>query len=442
MDTLESLIADWHLSVALSPESTSDRVDELEAQLRTQITELRDVGLTDDEAFLVAIRRLARTNAASLEFAREALPRLGVTLTRGQPAARSDDGLTDVMSFALLAAVAAQVVRIVANFPEQAPMWLARNIGFAVLPFLVAFIGRRQRLALRQWLTAAALVAALALVTNAYPWTPTGSTQILAAIHVPVLLWFIVAYAHAAGDLQSHQARMAFVRFTGEWLIYLTLIAIGGGVLLVLTAGVLAPVSSGLADQVIVWVLPSGAAGGVIVAAWLAQDRTRMAGSLAPVLTRIFTPLFGVMLTTAAVMYVATGVAFDREMLVVFDALLVVVLALVLYGTSTTGALATRWMVMIQLVTVTAALTLDVMVLVAMTARIDLMGFTPNRVAALGLNLVLLVNLAGSAWTNLRHLSGRAGPQHLARWQSNYLPVFAGWAGVVVVVLPPLFSFA
>jgi hypothetical protein len=62
-------------------------------------------------------------------------------------------------------------------------------------------------------------------------------------------------------------------------------------------------------------------------------------------------------------------------------------------------------------------------------------------VAALGLNLVLLVNLAGAAWLTLRFLSGRIGFPRLERWQTSYLPAFALWAAAVVAVLPPLFAF-
>ena len=57
---------------------------------------------------------------------------------------------------------------------------------------------------------------------------------------------------------------------------------------------------------------------------------------MAPVLAMLFTPLFAVMLACAAVVYAVTGLggAFDRELVSVIDALLVVVLALVLYGMS------------------------------------------------------------------------------------------------------------
>ena len=82
------------------------------------------------------------------------------------------------------------------------------------------------------------------------------------------------------------------------------------------------------------------------------------------------------------------------------------------------------------------------MVLGAMVARIGDLGLTPNRAAALGLNLVLLVNLAGAAWLSMRFLTGRIAFHRLERWQTSYLPIFALWAATVVAVLPPLFAFA
>jgi hypothetical protein len=145
------------------------------------------------------------------------------------------------------------------------------------------------------------------------------------------------------------------------------------------------------------------------------------------------------------VVYAVTGLgaAFDRELLSVFDVLLLVVLALVLYGMSARDpSTSTRgWMDGIQLVAVVSALALDLMVLGAMIARIGDLGFSPNRTAALGLNLVLLVNLVGAAWLSVRFLRGRSSLHRLERWQTTYLPVFAFWAATVVVVFPPLFAF-
>jgi hypothetical protein len=293
------------------------------------------------------------------------------------------------------------------------------------------------------WTTAPFVTAAV--IVNLFPYRAGASTELLVAIHLPVVLWFVVAYPYMGGVVRSHEARMDFIRFTGEWLIYYVLIALGGGVLLALTALILEPVGPTIVERVMEWVLPSGAAGAVIVAAWLVEAKQLVVENIAPVLTILFAPLFAVMLVGAVITYAITGLggAFDRELLVVFDALMVVVLGLVLYGMSARGpSQPPGWMDRIQLVAVGGALVLDVMVLGSMVARIGEFGFTPNRAAALGLNVLLLVNLAWAAWLLARFLAGRVVFHRLERWQTFYLPVFALWVAIVVVVFPPLFAFA
>jgi hypothetical protein len=56
---------------------------------------------------------------------------------------------------------------------------------------------------------------------------------------------------------------------------------------------------------------------------------------------------------------------------------------------------------------VVSALLVDALALAAIVARISNFGFTPNRVAALGENVIFFVNLAWSAWLYARFLRGR-----------------------------------
>src|SRR5215203_1716960 len=92
-------------------------------------------------------------------------------------------------------------------------------------------------------------------------------------------------------------------------------------------------------------------------------------------------------------------------------------------------------------VLVVSALLADAIALWAIAARITEFGFTPNRVAALGENVILLVNLAWSAVLYIRFLSGRGSFTVLEWWQTSYLPVYAVWAAIVVIVFPPLFGY-
>src|ERR687895_648410 len=445
MERVESQIAEWRAYVATAPGVNGRDVDELEDHLRHQIAELGAAGLTADEAFLVAVKRMGDLDTLSREFAREHSGRLWKQLVlKGEDEpARPSNGWFEAFVFALAAAVVIQVARLAAQFPEEEPGWLLRNLSLFVLPFLAGYFARRRQLDPRRWLLTAAPFVLLALLVNLYPYRAGSATELLVALHLPVVLWFAVAYPYMGGTIRSHERRMDFVRFTGEWAIYYVLIALGGGVLLGLTTVILEPIQPNLGERVIEWVLPSGAAGAVIVAAWLVESKQHVVENMAPVLTMLFTPLFAVMLTDASVSYVVSGVAaaFDRELLGVFDALMVVVLGLVLYAMSAREpARSAGLMDLVQLLAVASALVLDVMVLGAMVARIADLGLTPNRVAALGLNLVLLVNLAGTASLSMRYLTGRSAFHRLERWQTSYLPIFALWAATVVAFLPPLFG--
>jgi hypothetical protein len=444
---MEPQIAAWRAYVAKAPAVDDSDVDELEAHLRDQIAELCTAGLADDEAFLVAVKRMGDLDTLSREFAREHSGRLWkqLVLQGDDEPAQSSSRWVEAFVFALAAAVSIQAVRLAADFPDEQPAWLTRNVVLLVLPFLSGYFARRRQLDTRGWMLTAVPFVAAALLVNLYPFREGGSTEILVVVHLVVVLWFAVAYPYTGGRIRSHDRRMDFVRFTGEWFIYYVLIALGGGVLTMLTGAILEPTGAVSAEQIAEWVLPSGAVGAVVVAAWLVESKQRVVENMAPVLTMIFTPLFAVMLAVAAVVYAAAGLggAFDRELLGIFDVLLVVVLGLVLYGMSARDpSMPPGWMDRVQLAAVVSALVLDGMVLGAMIARIGELGFTPNRTVALGLNLVLLVNLAGAAWLSARHLSGRIVFHRLERWQTSYLPVFALWAAIVIVVLPPLFGFS
>jgi hypothetical protein len=88
-----------------------------------------------------------------------------------------------------------------------------------------------------------------------------------------------------------------------------------------------------------------------------------------------------------------------------------------------------------------SALVADAFALAAIGARISEFGFTPNRVAALGENLILLGNLGWSTVLYVRFLRGRDPFASLERWQTAYLPVYSIWAAIVVVGFPPVFGF-
>ena len=136
VDRVESQIAEWRAYVAKAPGVNGHDVDELEDHLRHQIAELNAVGLAPDEAFLVAVKRIGDVDDLSREFAREHSGRLWKQLVlRGddEPALTAG-GWLEPLVFAVAAAVAIQVARLAAQFPDGEPTWLARNLTCSCCP--------------------------------------------------------------------------------------------------------------------------------------------------------------------------------------------------------------------------------------------------------------------------------------------------------------------
>ena len=87
------------------------------------------------------------------------------------------------------------------------------------------------------------------------------------------------------------------------------------------------------------------------------------------------------------------------------------------------------------------ALIIDLLALIVIVGRISEFGFSANKVAALGENLILIVNLAWSAWLYLQYVRGNTPFAALERWQTSYLPAYGIWAVAVVVIFPPAFGY-
>ena len=395
-----------------APDTAADRY-------RSELDALRAAGLSEDEADLIARRRIGTSGATA-------------------------DGLGTAVVLAVAAGAAVHAVRLAAGAADLDDGWLLRHASLLLVPALVALLGLRRRVESRTWLRLGGAILAVALAAGAVPHRPGSDTELLAALHLPVLAWAVVLVAHAGGRARDLARRTEAVRFSGEVAVLYVLLALGGGVLVGLTGGLLAGVGVD-AEPVAEWVLPAGAAGAVVVAGWLVETRPRIAGGLAPLLAQVFTPLFAAMLLGVAAVYAvgARAGGFDRDLVALLDVLLVVVLGLATFGQAARGGRArVGWDDRLRLAAVVAALLLDVGVLTAMLGRLTELGATPNRIAALGLNVVLLVALGGT----LRHLGAavlRRGPMvAVERWQAGVLPLLVAWAAFVAVLLPPLASFA
>jgi len=448
--SLEQQIEQWRGYLRRRQAFHPTDVSELEDHLREQVAVLVDAGLATDEAFLVTVKRMGNLDALSREFAREHSERLWKQLVvvpsdSGESRALARTDAVVAFGCAVVAAVLIKLPELFGLFLLRAPGFYARNLSLFVLPVLTAYFVWKRGLETGtvRWL-GLAFVAALA-IANIYPFTSGGSTERLTALHLPIALWLVVGIAYAGGRWSQAAGRMDFVRFTGELFIYYVLIALGGGVFTAFMAMIFRAIGINAEPFFQSWLLPCGAAGAFVVASWLVEAKQSVIENMAPVLTRLFTPLFAALLITflATVVWTGRGVDIQRNVLIGFDLLLVVVLGLLLYSISARDPQSPPSIFdVLQVVLLVSALLVDAVALWAIAARISEFGFTPNRVAALGENVILLVNLAWSAALYLRFLRRRGAFSALEQWQTDYLPVYAAWAALVAIAFPPLFGYA
>ncbi len=447
--SLEEQIDQWRSYLRRRQAIHSVDVAELEDHLREQVAVLADAGLATDEAFLIAVKRMGDLDALSREFAREHSDRLWKQLvvspsdTEEPRAAARTDAIV-AFSLAVAAAVAVKVPALFGLDLDDDAEFYARNLSLFVLPLLTGYFAWKRRLdpGTLRWLGLAFVAAAV--FANVYPFEPEGSTEALTALHLPIALWLVVGIAYAGGRWLQVEGRMDFIRFSGELLIYYVLIALGGGVLTAFMVALFESIGIDAESFIQAWLLPCGAAGAVLVAAWLVEAKQSVIENMAPVLTRLFAPFFAAVLVTflGALLWTGHGVDVERDLLIQFNLLLVVVLGLLLYSLSARDPRSAPDVFdVMQVVLVVSALLADAVALWAIGARITEFGFSPNRVAALGANVILLVNLAWSAVLYIRFLRGRGPVTSLERWQTNYLHVYAVWAAIVVIAFPPVFGF-
>ncbi|NTV39159.1 MAG: hypothetical protein HGA51_04270 [Demequinaceae bacterium] len=446
-DSLDTQIDLWRAHMERRTTVDTADVDELEDHLRGHIESLAAAGLSEDEAFLVAMKRLGSQDDIAHEFARENSKRLWKQLVLGTDNdERARAGASGWVPAVLFAAAGAAAVRLPLFWGLDG--WVgeayARAAGVIGLVAVVAYLLWRRPSGRAVTVAAAGGAATLAALAVMYPLELGGDAFVSTMLHVPVAAWLLVGLAYVGDRWRNTDGRMDFVRFTGEWVIYLTLLALGGGVLMGISGLVASAAGLDPSTVLIEWILPFGVGGAIVIGAWLVEAKRSVIENMAPVLARVFTPLFAATFGVLLIVIVASGNVFslDRDLLTVCNAILVLAAGLVLYSlTARSDDARTGWFDWLQVALVAGALALDLLALVNILTRIGDEGWTFNRTVVLGANLILLANLAVSAWLLTRVTRGEAGAVlRLERWQTALLPVYGVWALIVIVALPPAFS--
>jgi hypothetical protein len=133
----------------------------------------------------------------------------------------------------------------------------------------------------------------------------------------------------------------------------------------------------------------------------------------------------------------------DRDFLIIFNVLLIGVLALIFFSISEhTKSVVSKTNLILLLLLTSLTVIINSIALSAIIFRIAEWGITPNRLAVVGGNLVILINLLLIGFGLFRSITKNEAVEGVEKRITGYLPLYGLWACIVTFLLPILFKFA
>ena len=346
-----------------------------------------------------------------------------------------------VVGASLLAVLLAQLPKLLSL---QEEFFYTRNVGFIVFPILIAYFAWKNKIPRQTglWLVGFILIAIVYI--NALPRGRLADTLVLACIHLPLLLWSLLGFAFGGGRLKSGVNWLGFLRYNGELAVILALLLITGGLTTGLTINLFGLIGWRIETFYFNYIVISGLAAVSIVGTFLTQVQPALVNKVSPVIANLFSPVALVMLVIYLVATIFSGKDpyHDREFLLLFNALLVGVMALIFFSvseTTSTGKNPTQILILFLLSAVT--LLVNGIALSAVLFRIAEGGITPNRAAVLGANMLMLLHLLYIGWRLFGALTRKTDLSLVGKSMDFFLPVYGVWSAVVTFLFPLLFGF-
>ncbi|RED55690.1 DUF4153 domain-containing protein [Cohnella lupini] len=340
----------------------------------------------------------------------------------------------------ILAVLAGITTRLLFYFTEQeviAPI----NLVFGVLPFIAIYFVFHNPSKRNVVYALASLFLISGIYMNVLPLEDKDST-IMAYLHLPIFLWVVMGLAFTGNEHAKGSARLAYLKFNGEFGILYACMAISGMALTAISMQLFKFVGTDFTEFYMSNVVVFGAAALAVVAAYLVTMDIKLAKNIAPYIARIFSPLVLATLLAYLIAVIAIGKSpfLDRDFLLVFNGVLLCVLAVTIFSITERGT-DEKMNVFdyINFTLIAFALLIDAVALSAIVFRLSSYGITPNRIAVLGVNLLIFAHLLWIILAYVRFQGDKTGPLAIQDAVTKYLPVYGLWAAFVTFSFPLIF---
>lgn len=323
-------------------------------------------------------------------------------------------------------------------------MFYEKNAGIIVFLGLTIYVVGTERLFdLKKVSLILVTFILLAVYVNLLPSVSDNATVILVYIHLPLLLWSLYGLVFIDFNIKDKIKRIEYIRYNGDLAILMALIVISGGILTGITIGLFEAIGIGIEDFYINNVVIAGAVSVPVVAAFIIKNYPALTNKIAPVIAGIFSPL---VLITAVIYLIALAVSgkdpySDREFLLIFNIMLLGVMAVIVFSISETSIFRKqKFNELILFILAVITVIIDLIALSAIFYRLGTFGITPNRLAVLGSNILILGNLILLVKDLYKVNFKKALIREVELTMAKYLPLYLIWILFVILGFPLIFG--
>ena len=329
------------------------------------------------------------------------------------------------------------------GFNPNENMFYERNLALTAIFGVILFTLINKKHNLKSVLFTIMLFIVFAIYVNII-LVNTGSSSILVYIHLPILAWFVYGIVFIEFKLSNYEKQIEFIKYNGDLAVLYGIFAIAGIILTAFTIGLFSAVGINVEKFYIELIVIPGVVSVPIICSFLIQKFEYLSNRIAPIIANIFSPLILITLLIYLITILVKGSNpfIDRDFLIVFNAMLLGVMALIIFSLSERPEKSTSKYYSLIFFSLSAiALVINIIALSAILFRITEYGITPNRMAVLGSNLLFFTHLILIGFNLVKVLQKRQDLNAIEQVTAKFLPYYSIWLVFVVFILPIIFNF-
>ena len=337
---------------------------------------------------------------------------------------------------------------LIANIPNltsiNEELFFSKNIPLIIFPILSAYFIWIQKIEFNKLLFPIIAIVISAIYVNLIPNYNKSDSAMLVGIHLPMFLWSILGYAYIGAKLNDHPRKIEFLKFNGDLIIMCGIILLSCMVFTLITFGLFELINIKIEESYFRYFAIWWIAAIPMIASFLLQNNPQLINKVSPIIAKIFTPLvfINLLIYLTAVIYTGKYPYNDRNLLLVFNVLLIGVMALILFSVAEVGK-NNKGLFTLYILFGLSILTIIInsIALSAISFRILQYGMTPNRIAVLGGNILIFIHLLMVSFKLYKSVRNKAKIEEVETSIAQFLPIYSIWTAIIVFILPFIFHY-